>query len=141
MHSRVAGPSVAPRRSAAHPQARNSKRIKGHLVTEASDLGEAQAAPQQHAELSVPARSMSVWARIKEHKVAQWTLAYAAGAYTLLHSVEMVSDALDWPHLVVRILTLCCFSVYRSQRRSHGSTATERNTESAALNWQSLLHS
>jgi len=75
-------------------------------VTEASDLGEAQAAPQQHAELSVPARSMSVWARIKEHKVAQWTLAYAAGAYTLLHSVEMVSDALDWPHLVVRILTL-----------------------------------
>lgn len=78
-------------------------------MTEASDLGEAQAAPQQHAELSVPARSMSVWARIKEHKVAQWTIAYAAAAYTLLHGTEMVSNAFEWPHVVVRIVTLLLF--------------------------------
>ena len=46
---------------------------------------------------------MSVWARIKEHKVAQWTIAYAAAAYTLLHGTEMVSNAFEWPHVVVRI--------------------------------------
>jgi len=50
-----------------------------------------------------------IWARIKDHKVAQWTLAYAAAAYTLLHIVEMVSEALDWPHLIPRIVTLSLF--------------------------------
>src|SRR6266850_1771618 len=49
---------------------------------------------------------MSVWDRIKEHKVVQWTVAYAAAAYTLLHAMEMVSDALEWPHIIIRILTL-----------------------------------
>src|SRR5438128_2465370 len=47
-----------------------------------------------------------VWARLKQHKVAQWTLAYAAAAYTLLHVAEMVSEAMDWPHLIARVLTL-----------------------------------
>jgi len=47
-----------------------------------------------------------VWHRIKEHKVVQWTLAYAATAYTLLHGTEMVSEALEWPHVIARILTL-----------------------------------
>ena len=48
---------------------------------------------------SAPARpSASVWARVRDHKVAQWTLAYVAGAYALLNGVEMVSNALDWPH-------------------------------------------
>ncbi|HZF14637.1 MAG TPA: tetratricopeptide repeat protein [Steroidobacteraceae bacterium] len=49
---------------------------------------------------------MSVWDRIKEHKVVQWTVAYAAAAYTLLHAMEMVSDALGWPHVIIRVLTL-----------------------------------
>ena len=49
---------------------------------------------------------MSVWERLRHHKVAQWTLAYAAGAYTILHGVEMVSGALGWPHWVVRLVTL-----------------------------------
>jgi hypothetical protein len=30
-----------------------------------------------------------IWERIKAHKVVQWTLAYLAVAYTLLHGVEM----------------------------------------------------
>src|SRR4030095_3625634 len=45
-------------------------------------------------------------ARIKEHKVLQWTLRYAAAAYTLLHGVEMVGNAFTWPHAVVRLVTL-----------------------------------
>ncbi len=49
---------------------------------------------------------MSVWSRIKEHKVLQWTLGYAAAAYTLLHGVEMVGNAFTWPHAVVRLVTL-----------------------------------
>jgi TolB-like protein/Tfp pilus assembly protein PilF len=48
----------------------------------------------------------SPWARIKEHKIAQWTLAYAAFAFALLHGATLMSDALEWPHAVVRVLTL-----------------------------------
>src|SRR5215469_16541774 len=49
------------------------------------------------------------WTRVREHKVVQWLLAYAAAAYTLLHIVEMVGAALDWPHVVARIVTLGLF--------------------------------
>jgi TolB-like protein len=47
-----------------------------------------------------------LWTRIKEHKIAQWTLAYAAFAFALLHGATLLSDALEWPHAVVRVLTL-----------------------------------
>ncbi len=47
-----------------------------------------------------------VWERLKQHKVAQWTLAYAAAGYTLLHAVEMLSEAQDWPHAIARVLSL-----------------------------------
>jgi TolB-like protein/Tfp pilus assembly protein PilF len=47
-----------------------------------------------------------LWARLKEHKVAQWTLAYGAFAYALLHGATLLSDALDWPHMIVRVLAL-----------------------------------
>jgi TolB-like protein len=48
----------------------------------------------------------SPWARLKEHKVAQWTLAYGAFAYALLHGATLLSDALEWPHAIVRVLAL-----------------------------------
>ena len=48
----------------------------------------------------------SVWPRIKEHKVAQWTVAYAAFAFVALHVATLLSDALEWPHAVVRAVTL-----------------------------------
>jgi TolB-like protein/Tfp pilus assembly protein PilF len=44
--------------------------------------------------------------RLKSHKVIQWTLAYAALAYTVLHGVEIVAGALNWPHVIARVLTL-----------------------------------
>jgi adenylate cyclase len=62
-----------------------------------------EAAPQAAA-------STGIWQRIKEHKVVQWTLAYAAAAYTLLHGTEMISEAMEWPHLIARILTLVLVS-------------------------------
>jgi TolB-like protein/tetratricopeptide (TPR) repeat protein len=49
---------------------------------------------------------MGVWERLKQHKVAQWTLAYAAAGYTLLHAVEMLSEAQEWPHVIARVLSL-----------------------------------
>jgi adenylate cyclase len=47
----------------------------------------------------------SVWPRIKEHKIAQWTVAYAAFAFVALHGATLLSDALEWPHVIVRLVT------------------------------------
>ena len=44
--------------------------------------------------------------RLKHHKVIEWTLAYAALAYTMLHGAEMLSSAQEWPHVIVRVLSL-----------------------------------
>src|SRR5579872_6700916 len=55
------------------------------------------------------AAAQGFWRRIKEHKIVQWTLVYAAAAYTLLHIVEMVGEAFDWPHAVARVVTLGLF--------------------------------
>jgi adenylate cyclase len=48
----------------------------------------------------------AVWERVKHHKVAQWTLAYLALAYTLLHSAEMLGSSLGWSHGLLRLFTL-----------------------------------
>jgi hypothetical protein len=53
---------------------------------------------------AVPTRT--VWDRIKHHKVVQWTLAYLALAYTLLHSAEMLGNSLGWSHGLLRLFTL-----------------------------------
>jgi TolB-like protein/Tfp pilus assembly protein PilF len=47
-----------------------------------------------------------VWERVKQHKVVQWTLAYLALAYTLLHSAEMLGGSLGWSHGLLRLFTL-----------------------------------
>ena len=47
-----------------------------------------------------------VWERIKAHKVVQWTLAYLAVAYTLLHGAEMLTSSLSWPHAWLRVFAL-----------------------------------
>lgn len=49
---------------------------------------------------------MTIWARIKQHKIAEWTLAYVAFGFAFLHGVTLLSDALEWPHIVVRSVTL-----------------------------------
>jgi TolB-like protein/tetratricopeptide (TPR) repeat protein len=47
-----------------------------------------------------------IWERIKQHKVVQWTLAYLALAYTLLHGAGMLRESLGWPHAALRLFTL-----------------------------------
>jgi TolB-like protein/Flp pilus assembly protein TadD len=64
-------------------------------------------APPEHA--ATPpflTQAAGIWNRIKEHKVVQWALAYAAAGYAVLHVTAMVSDAFDWPHLVLRVATI-----------------------------------
>ena len=48
----------------------------------------------------------TIWDRLRHHKVAQWTIAYLALAYTLLHGAEMLAGSLGWPHVWLRIFTL-----------------------------------
>jgi hypothetical protein len=48
----------------------------------------------------------AVWERIKHHKIVQWTLAYLALAYTLLHSAEMLGSSLGWSHGLLRLFAL-----------------------------------
>ncbi len=76
------------------------------MTVESTESAQSPPELQQDPAVPDPAPSIGVWDRIKQHKVAQWTLAYVAAAYTLLHGVEMVSQALEWPHLVVRVVTL-----------------------------------
>jgi hypothetical protein len=46
-----------------------------------------------------------VWPRIREHKIAEWTVAYVAFAFVALHGATLLSDALEWPHAIVRLVT------------------------------------
>jgi TolB-like protein len=70
-----------------------------------------------------------IWARLKEHKVMQWTLAYAAAAYTLLHGVQMLSDAQEWPRVIVRVLSMALllgFPVMITLAWYHGAKGLRR---------------
>ena len=76
----------------------------------------------------------AIWERIKHHKVVQWTLAYLALAYTLLHSAEMLGNSLGWSHGLQRLFTLLlilCIPVviivswYHGARGQRGVSGTE----------------
>ncbi len=72
------------------------------------------------------------WARIKRHKIVEWTLAYVAFGYALLHTVEMLGEAFEWPLLVPRLtvfalmlgapvaVTLAWYHGYRARQRISG---------------------
>jgi len=44
-----------------------------------------------------------LWERIQRHKVVEWTLAYVAAGFALVHGVEMGSHAFEWPRLVSKL--------------------------------------
>jgi len=47
---------------------------------------------------------ISPWARIKEHKVLQWSLAYLGAALALAHGQELLAHNFRWPELVGHVL-------------------------------------
>ena len=51
----------------------------------------------------------SFWARMRHHKVIEWTLAYVAAGFALLHGVELVSHAFEWPALIARLTIYILF--------------------------------
>src|SRR5215831_2548049 len=44
-----------------------------------------------------------LWRRLKDHRIAQWTVGYIAVAYGIQHGVVLTTESLDWPHTVERI--------------------------------------
>jgi len=62
--------------------------------------------PVTEAAATADAPIRAVWVRIKNNKIVQWTLAYLALAYTLLHSAEMLGNSLGWSHGILRLFTL-----------------------------------
>lgn len=60
------------------------------------------AAVERLPQLSVPSTE-AIWTRIKRHKVVEWTLAYIAFGYALLHGVQMLRETFEWPLLVLRL--------------------------------------
>lgn len=46
--------------------------------------------------------------RLKDRKLAQWALAYLAGAWALLEAFGFAADTFLWPQVLVRILTILC---------------------------------
>jgi TolB-like protein/Tfp pilus assembly protein PilF len=74
-------------------------------------------------------RADSIWERIKRHKVVEWTLAYVAFAYALLHGVEIVGHAFEWPLAVPRFtvfLLLLGIPVAATLAYYHGHRAQHR---------------
>jgi TolB-like protein/tetratricopeptide (TPR) repeat protein len=84
-----------------------------------------------HADAGAPE---SAWGRIKRHKVVEWTLAYVAFGYALLHGVEMVREAFAWPEAVPRLTIFALLlgtpvaatlAYYHGQRAQHRVTRME----------------
>jgi TolB-like protein/Flp pilus assembly protein TadD len=85
---------------------------------------------EQHPPANEPPDSF--WARIRRHKVVEWTLAYVAFGYALLHTVEMLGEAFEWPLLVPRLtvfalalgspvaVTLAWYHGHRARHRISG---------------------
>jgi hypothetical protein len=46
------------------------------------------------------------WAKLRRRKVAQWGIAYAAGAWGLLQVLQFLAHTYDWPAQVLRLVTL-----------------------------------
>ncbi len=47
----------------------------------------------------------NLWTRLRRRKVVQWSLAYAAAAWTLLQVVEYLGDTYGWPPAIRQIAT------------------------------------
>lgn len=106
-------------------------------LTPAAPLREGPAIPHPPAVMPASAGPSWLWAKIKRHKVVEWTLAYIAFAYAFLHGAEMLSDAQEWPHAIVHLIslalilgvpmvsTLAWYHGHSAQHRIHDGTTRE----------------
>src|SRR6476659_11152229 len=72
--------------------------------------------------------------RLKERKLVQWTLAYAAAAFALLQGVDIVAQRFGWPEsierglivaLAVGLLVTIVLAWYHGDRGAQRVTGTE----------------
>jgi TolB-like protein len=71
----------------------------------------------------------TVWRRLKDHRIAQWTVGYVAVAYGIQHAVTLTAEAFDWPHAVTRVSMLLLalgLPVAMTLAWYHGERATKR---------------
>jgi TolB-like protein/cytochrome c-type biogenesis protein CcmH/NrfG len=83
------------------------------------------------APVSLATKMPNLWQRLKDNKVAQWTLAYAASAFALLQVVALLVDAFVWPHEVLRIamiVMLIALPIVPILAWYHGLRAVKRVT-------------
>src|SRR5215469_8852514 len=100
-----------------------------------------ESSPSAHAGRHVnaspaPDVRMSPWARIKEHRIIQWSLGYLAAALALTHAEELIAHAFDWPEFISRTLivvlalglpvaiTLAWYHGHRASRHVSGAEAS-----------------
>jgi adenylate cyclase len=95
-----------------------------------------------------PDRLTSLWRRMKEHRIAQWTVGYVAVAYGIQHAVTLTSEAYEWPNIVARIsMTLLALALpiamtlawYHGERASRRVSAGELSIISLLLVGVSIL--
>jgi TolB-like protein len=83
-----------------------------------------------------------LWRRLKEHRIAQWSVGYVAVAYGIQHAVTLTSEALEWPHGIERasmiLLALglplaMALAWYHGERASRGYSRAEFSILSVLL--------
>jgi TolB-like protein/tetratricopeptide (TPR) repeat protein len=63
--------------------------------------GTVESAPSEKPSAPPPS---SFWARIKQHKVLQWSLAYLGASLALAHAQELLAHTYHWPEVVGQLL-------------------------------------
>ncbi len=77
---------------------------------------------------------MSLIAELKQRKIVQWTVAYAAAAFALLQGIDIVGEKFGWPDSITRILIIAScvgffitllLAWYHGERGAQKVSATE----------------
>ena len=74
--------------------------------------------------------------RLRDRKLAQWLLAYAAGAWIVLQVLGLMADSYEWPRVVMRIaigLAVMGFLLAAVLAWHHGERGMQRATRTEAL--------
>jgi adenylate cyclase len=77
-----------------------------------------------------------LWRSLRERKVAQWGLAYVAGAWGFLQGVGFVGDTFGWPALIRRLTTLAllvAFPLVLVLAWYHGDRGQQRVTRTELM--------
>ena len=79
---------------------------------------------------------MSFTDELKQRKLVQWALAYAAGAWIVLQVLGLMADSYEWPRVVMRIaigVAVMGFFLAAVLAWHHGERGLQRATRSEAL--------